>query len=161
LETVINNFPSAEELKAWRLANPEKVKAQNKRAYARLSLEQRKRYNENRKAKHKQNPEVNRARDKARYKAHPERKRTAALRALLKSVGASVSVLEARPKYCQICGSGKKICFDHCHASLKFRGWLCNKCNTALGFAGDSPEILRKLADYLEAHHGQTDCKAA
>ena len=30
------------------------------------------------------------------------------------------------------------------------RGILCTWCNSALGYAGDSPELLRKMADYLD-----------
>lgn len=54
-----------------------------------------------------------------------------------------------KPNTCGVCGSGGKICFDHCHATNKFRGWLCNRCNLVLGHAKDDPELLRKLADYL------------
>lgn len=39
---------------------------------------------------------------------------------------------------------------DHCHATGKFRGLLCSRCNLALGYAQDDPEILRSLASYLE-----------
>ena len=55
-----------------------------------------------------------------------------------------------RPGACEQCGRGGKICFDHNHATNKFRGWLCHKCNMILGCANDSPAILRKLAAYLE-----------
>lgn len=63
----------------------------------------------------------------------------------------------ARPELCELCGraptgQGKILAFDHCHTTGKFRGWLCNKCNTAIGLAGEDPAILRALADYLEAH---------
>lgn len=57
-----------------------------------------------------------------------------------------------RPEVCSVCGGTNKICYDHSHTSGKFRGWLCNNCNVALGMAYDNPETLRKLADYLE--HG-------
>lgn len=56
-----------------------------------------------------------------------------------------------RPEQCQACGKGGDICFDHCHKSGKFRGWLCRGCNAAAGCAGDSASTLRKLAAYLEA----------
>ena len=42
------------------------------------------------------------------------------------------------------------VCFDHCHRTGKFRGWICAKCNSALGLTGDSPSLLRELANYLE-----------
>ena len=55
----------------------------------------------------------------------------------------------SRPKVCDLCKRPGKICFDHCHATGKFRGWLCHKCNITLGYVDDSPELLRKLAKYL------------
>lgn len=39
---------------------------------------------------------------------------------------------------------------DHDHVSGKVRGILCHPCNVAIGNALESPERLRKLADYLE-----------
>ena len=55
-----------------------------------------------------------------------------------------------RPDYCEVCGDEGKICWDHDHATGLFRGWLCNRCNRTLGFVYDNPEVLRKLAEYLE-----------
>jgi len=39
---------------------------------------------------------------------------------------------------------------DHCHATGKNRGLLCNECNRALGFFKDNPEILRTAAQYID-----------
>lgn len=36
------------------------------------------------------------------------------------------------------------------------RGILCGRCNTALGMANDDPDLLRRLADYLEGHRDAT-----
>ena len=63
---------------------------------------------------------------------------------------AKLGVNRPRPERCEVCGSKDKICLDHCHANHKFRGWLCNGCNTALGHVKDNPHTLRKLAEYLE-----------
>jgi hypothetical protein len=41
---------------------------------------------------------------------------------------------------------------DHCHATGKFRGLLCMRCNKAAGYVLDNPDTARKLAAYLEAH---------
>lgn len=53
---------------------------------------------------------------------------------------------------CEICGTTEKLCIDHCHASKKFRGTLCTRCNTGLGMFRDSAEFLRIAATYLETH---------
>lgn len=59
---------------------------------------------------------------------------------------------------CAICScpaGGKRHCsrlhVDHCHETGKFRGMLCSNCNKALGHAKDNSDILRKMADYLDA----------
>lgn len=59
---------------------------------------------------------------------------------------------------CEICGvsesvlAGQKarLVIDHDHKSGRIRGVICNSCNLALGWAVDSPELLRAMADYLE-----------
>lgn len=52
---------------------------------------------------------------------------------------------------CEVCGrSDVRFCVDHDHETGKVRGLLCDYCNKALGMAQDSPEILRKLARYLD-----------
>ena len=38
---------------------------------------------------------------------------------------------------------------DHCHKTKKFRGVLCGKCNSILGFANDNPAVLVNAALYL------------
>ena len=67
-----------------------------------------------------------------------------------------------RPIVCEVCGNeetakGPKgiirfLSLDHDHNTGKFRGWLCGKCNMAIGLAIDNPKLLRDLADYLENH---------
>lgn len=54
-----------------------------------------------------------------------------------------------RPAHCEVCGEAGKIVWDHCHATKKFRGWICDPCNKALGFVRDNPIRLRALADYV------------
>src|SRR5882672_3965660 len=49
------------------------------------------------------------------------------------------------PANCEACGQElKKPNLDHCHATGCFRGWLCNRCNLALGLAGDTPQAVRR-----------------
>lgn len=49
------------------------------------------------------------------------------------------------PEVCECCGSppvGHPCLYaDHDHKSGKFRGWLCMRCNAALGLLKDQPEL--------------------
>lgn len=60
-------------------------------------------------------------------------------------------LLSLQSHRCKICRRIllKKTCLDHCHATGRVRGILCNNCNTGLGLFKDSPEILRNAVDYL------------
>lgn len=62
----------------------------------------------------------------------------------------------SKPEYCEQCGGGGKICWDHSHATGKFRGWICHRCNVILGFSKDSPELLNKLVNYIKEHEDKT-----
>jgi hypothetical protein len=63
------------------------------------------------------------------------------------------SMLLAQDGRCFICRNNFKDArdthVDHCHKSGKVRSLLCSNCNTGLGQFKDSPEILKKAADYL------------
>lgn len=58
------------------------------------------------------------------------------------------------PSHCECCGSppvpGKILHLDHCHASGTFRGWLCMRCNTAIGKLGDNLDGLMKAVAYIQ-----------
>jgi hypothetical protein len=56
------------------------------------------------------------------------------------------------PKWCECCGRPPEtaLCFDHDHTTLKFRGWLCRPCNSAIGQLGDSTEGVEKALAYLK-----------
>ncbi|CAP45436.1 endonuclease [Pseudomonas phage TL] len=70
------------------------------------------------------------------------------------------AMADERDHKCDICGEkgflmdpSKHIAFlvvDHCHATGKVRGLLCHNCNRVLGLMKDSPELLRKAAEYLQ-----------
>lgn len=88
------------------------------------------------------------------WAAHPDYAQTVAGPKRLKKLTVQLEKMAKRkkPKRCDVCKkTGRRICFDHCHKSDKFRGWICHQCNTTLSHTDDSPKLLRKLADYLEA----------
>ena len=55
-----------------------------------------------------------------------------------------------KPENCEVCNRKARICFDHDHKTGKFRGWICYKCNSALGLLGDDLKILESLTLYLK-----------
>lgn len=55
---------------------------------------------------------------------------------------------------CELCGSSKKIVYDHDHKKCIFRGWLCDSCNRGLGQCGDNIEGLMKRLNYLISKEG-------
>ena len=63
--------------------------------------------------------------------------------------------LEAQGGVCAICGSPpgvRRLAVDHDHHTGAIRGLLCSgTCNPALGYLRDSPKLLRRAAEYLEA----------
>jgi hypothetical protein len=140
-----------EKVKAWRLANPEKV------------LEQARKY----RARH---PETNkRAKQKYRQKnlffiretdklnkrymrtINPEEhaKYHAAYTERQKAKQIAIAG-RPKPETCEICNElNLRIVFDHCHAHGHFRGWICDRCNKVLGLVKDSSELLSKLREYL------------
>ena len=56
---------------------------------------------------------------------------------------------------CESCGAkggygkGQKLCYDHDHTTMKFRGVLCNNCNRSIGQLGDTLESVQKAVTYL------------
>jgi hypothetical protein len=42
------------------------------------------------------------------------------------------------------------LCLDHNHETGKFRGWLCDNCNTGIGKLGDTVEGLERAIAYLK-----------
>jgi hypothetical protein len=61
---------------------------------------------------------------------------------------------------CEICNTTlkdidrgpKRFVLDHCHDTGKFRGWLCQSCNTGIGALGDDHKIVEKALEYLKKH---------
>lgn len=65
---------------------------------------------------------------------------------------------------CAACGLSERVkskqgvtmplSVDHNHATKEVRGLLCRRCNSVLGLAGDSKNVLTKLISYLEKYDG-------
>ena len=53
------------------------------------------------------------------------------------------------PGACENCGSTKRLCIDHNHATKKPRGLLCHRCNTALGLLKDENTNLDSIQNIL------------
>jgi hypothetical protein len=70
------------------------------------------------------------------------------------------TTLELQNGLCKLCnepektfhqsGKLKDLAVDHDHLTGKIRGLLCWVCNTGIGKLKDSPELLRKAANYIE-----------
>ena len=63
--------------------------------------------------------------------------------------------IKLRVYECEICGVeeeklARKLSYDHCHKTGKFRGWLCSNCNRGIGLLKDDVELLKKAVKYIE-----------
>ncbi len=65
------------------------------------------------------------------------------------------------PLLCELCDKppdkGRCLALDHCKVTGKFRGWLCNGCNTAIGRLGDDVAGLERAIFYLRAAELRND----
>jgi hypothetical protein len=91
--------------------------------------------------------------------ANPERvKRSSRSSSLSRKYGMTIedydTMLNEQGHKCKICGQDydpkKPLCVDHCHNTNEVRGLLCNNCNTLLGMAQDSIDVLFNAIAYLE-----------
>ena len=57
-----------------------------------------------------------------------------------------------RKELCDCCRkpSEKTLVIDHCHETLKFRGWICEHCNHGIGKLGDNLTGVLNAVRYLE-----------
>jgi hypothetical protein len=70
------------------------------------------------------------------------------------------SLLASQQGCCAICREVlKNPCVDHDHRTGLVRGILCHDCNRAIGMMRDSPDILRRAADYLIRVDDVVACK--
>lgn len=66
-----------------------------------------------------------------------------------------IQMLEKQKCRCLICSiniqSGYHI--DHCHATNKVRGLLCQKCNQAIGLLKENETLFFRAAEYIKEHN--------
>lgn len=77
-------------------------------------------------------------------------------------------LVERQGGLCAVCGGPetisrfKKLSVDHDHSCCPgekscgrcVRGLICGRCNRTLGLVDDNPELLSKMAEYINAHAG-------
>lgn len=62
-------------------------------------------------------------------------------------------ILQEQSGLCKIClqsQPNKRLAIDHCHATNRVRGLLCEKCNRGLGLFQDSVACLNAAIEYLK-----------
>lgn len=112
---------------AWRAANRDRVATCAKAYQARVVDERRQKQRDARAA----NPEHYRRKQRLR-------------------MGVKDPTGEARSGRCPICMKEGPLVCDHCHATGEVRGWICGRCNRAIGILGDTLEALERAALYLK-----------
>ena len=80
------------------------------------------------------------------FEAQKARKRASARRLM----GHADPHGERRVGPCESCGDhAEPLCLDHDHSTGAQRGWLCRKCNLALGYLKDDPLRILNLHSYI------------
>jgi hypothetical protein len=97
--------------------------------------------------------------DAFRLPRRPEKDRSKYdYRSRIRHMGMSVEhyewMLATQDGKCAICGGpptlGRRLDIDHDHETGRIRGLLCHHCNTMLGQAHDSADVLQKAIRYLK-----------
>jgi len=100
------------------------------------------------KAWSKANPEKGRAYSRRWAAKNPDANK----RSLWKKLGMP-EPLRSKPSRCELrgCPPGPRGLYsDHDHATGKWRGWICFRCNSGIGLLGDTLEDVKKAVAYLE-----------
>lgn len=108
-------------------------------------------------ARYQANKELHASRGRKWREANADKQRDYSFK---KTYGISVEEYEAmalaRDNKCELCSGtnvdGRRLSVDHCHASGKIRGLLCNSCNLALGMFKDDIAVLERAINYVRRH---------
>lgn len=141
-----------EYMRKWRERNRKRLRAQA-RSYYRRNKETVKARN---KAWADANAERVRERRRGYYQENKDAFRDSFLR---RRYGIGIedwnALLEAQDGNCAACGepegeeSAMRFHLDHCHSTGKVCGIIHSRCNRLAGMAGDDPEIVGRIAEYL------------
>lgn len=145
--------------KKWKRLNPEKVK-ENQKRYYQHSCDTPEKVKKNQKRSrryYKNNAEQIKRKLRRRRRADPEKARLSCLKSRVrKDYGLELEKylsLRSFVPRCPICNrkftKTKPSCLDHCHKTGSLRGFLCFKCNTALGLLRDSVGAMQRAILYL------------
>lgn len=134
--------------KAWKSANPDRVKLSNQQRGTQWTIAARSKYALSEREKHDS------------Y--------------LWRSYGITLDqyeeMLKAQNGVCAICKdecnrkTTKRLCVDHDHITGVVRGLLCFQCNVGVGKFKDSPAIMTVAAQYMVQHESRQSkpvCEAA
>lgn len=93
-------------------------------------------------------------------KKYPEKKAAANLKLRYGITAADYGeILASQDGLCAICGKppvegSRKLVVDHDHSTGRVRGLIHYRCNSAIGFLDDDPNLLRAAANYLDRYQG-------
>ena len=96
--------------------------------------------------------------NRERWREHTRKsreRRTKEVRAYGVSAAEQERMLLRQRNLCALCGDPPKrrrLSLDHCHRTGRVRGFLCNRCNGALGLLKDDPILCERAAVYLRSH---------
>ena len=150
-----NPEKAAEQMRRYRERHPEKNKEHKRRYYLRHKVEH---YERVRAYRAKNLDRLNAAeRIAAKAPRRREQRRLAQWKrryGLLKAD--ALALMAAQHDACAICKTPfhqiSKLCVDHCHTSLKVRGFLCNYCNVGIAHFRDNPKLMDAAAAYVRLH---------
>jgi len=157
------HIPTAyENTKAWRKLNKDKVNEQARR-YRERHPDKVKEISDRYRATHAdQIRQAGAAAMRAKRAVNPEAQRER-MRQFKERREAQRVAVAGRPRQscCELCQADGPTVWDHSHVTGEFRGWICDRCNKTLGMVRDDKELLRAMADYLEASDGNTESVSA
>lgn len=137
----------------------EKWHRDNKDREREYGIKNRDRFNSLAKNRYWKYPEKNRSRARDWRKKQPQYSKNKDMDTRIKrTFGISLDqynyMLSKQDNKCAICfgknHNNKKLAIDHDHITGKVRGLLCSRCNTVIGLAKDSGDLLRKIINYIE-----------